>query len=54
MIFAKFGNDVGSSTKVMSISRGSDLGARDKALKRARVLITPTLGFSKEDKEGTF
>ena len=36
------------------MSRGSDQGARDQALKRARVLITPTLGFSKEDKEGTF
>ena len=29
VIFAKFGNDVGSSTRVMSMSRGSDWGARD-------------------------
>ena len=29
VIFAKFGNDVGSSTRVMSMIRGSDWGARD-------------------------
>ena len=33
---------------------GSNLEARDQAPKRAKVLVTPILGFSKEDKEGTF
>ena len=51
VIFVKPGNDVGSGTRVMSVGRGSDLKARDQALKRARVLATPTLGFSEEDKE---
>ena len=45
VIFAKPGNDVGSSTRVMSVGGGSDLEARDQAPKRARVLVSFTLGF---------
>ena len=54
MIFAKPGSDVGASSRVMSMVKGPNVEARDQALKRARVMVTPVLGFSEEDKEGTF
>ena len=54
MIFAKLGNGGGLGTRVMSVGRGCDLETGDQAPKRARVMVTPTLGFSEEDKEGTF
>ena len=53
MIFAKLGIDVGLSTRVMFVGEGFDFEASDQAPKRARVMVTPTLGFSEEDKEGT-
>ena len=37
----------------MSVGGGCDLKADDQAPKSARVMLTPTLGFFEEDKEGT-
>lgn len=37
----------------MSVSGRCDFKADDWAPKRARLMVTPTLGFSEEDKEGT-
>ena len=54
LIFARLGSDVRASFKVMSVGGGPDLGARNQAPKRNRVMVPPTMGFSKEDKEGTF
>ena len=53
VIFAKPGTDMGLSTRVMFVGEGFDFEASDQAPKRARVMVTPTLGFSEEDKEGT-
>ena len=53
MIFAKPGNNGRSSTKVISVGGGYDLKAGDQTPKRARVMVTPTQGFSEEDKKGT-
>lgn len=54
VIFAKPGSDVEACYKVMSVGGFPDLDARDQAPKRAKVMVTPILGFSEEDKEGTF
>ena len=53
VIFAKPGDSGGSSTRVMSIGVGYDLEAGDQASKKAKVMVTSTLGFSEEDKKGT-
>jgi len=53
VIFTKPGNNGSSGVGVMSVNRGCDLEAGDWAPKRARLVVTPTLGFSREDKEGT-
>ena len=53
VIFAKPGNSRDSGVKVMFVSGGCDLEVSDWAPKRARLMVTPTLGFSEEDKEGT-
>ena len=53
VVFAKSGNSGGSSTRVMSVNGGYDLEAGDQASKRDRLMVTPTLGFFEEDKEGT-
>ena len=45
---------MGLSTRVMSVGGGFDLDAKDQAPKRARVLVTLTLGFFEENKEETF
>ena len=37
----------------MSMNGVCDLEVGDWAPKRARLMVTPTLGFSEEDKEGT-
>ena len=37
----------------MSVGIGCDMEANDLALKRERMMVTPTLGFSDEDKQGT-
>ena len=34
----------------MSIGMGYDIEADDQAPKRSRVIVTPNLGFSEEDK----
>ena len=39
-----------TSTTVMSVGIGCDMEADDQAPKRAKVTVTPTLGFSEEDK----
>ena len=52
MIFAKSENNGESSTMVMSVGGGCDLEVGDQAPKRAKVMVTPTLGFSEEDKKG--
>ena len=54
MIFTKPGDDVRASSKVMSVGEGFDLEAKDQAPKRARVMVTSSLGFSEEDKVRTF
>ena len=33
---------------------GFDSGDKSRAFKKAKLVATPTLGFSEEDKEGTF
>ena len=53
MIFAKLGNSGGSGTKVMFVNGVYDLEASDQVPKKAKLVVTPTLSFSKEDKEGT-
>ena len=53
VIFAKQGDSGASGTRVMSVGVGYDLEAGDQAPKRARVMVTPILGFSEEDNEGT-
>ena len=37
----------------MSVGIGCDMKANDLALKRERMMVTPTLGFFDEDKQGT-
>ena len=54
VIFAKPRGDGGVSSKVMSVVGGLDLEDRDQAPKQAKMMTTPTLGFSEDDKEGTF
>ena len=54
VIFAKPGNSGGLGAGVMSVNEGCDLEASDRAPKRARLVVTPTLGFSEKDKEETF
>ena len=54
VIFAKHRGDTGTYSGIMFVAMGPELGERDRALKKAKVVTTPTLGFSEEDKEGTF
>ena len=54
MIFVKSGSDARASSRVMSVVGSPDVEAKDQAPKRAKVMATPTLDFSEEDKEGTF
>ena len=53
MILAKLGNNGTSSTGVMFMSGGCDMEVGDQIPERVRVMVTPTLGFSEEDKQGT-
>ena len=50
VILARTGNNGTLGTGVMSVGRGCDMEASDQAPKRTRVMVTPTLGFSEEDK----
>ena len=54
MIFAKPRGDAGTCSGVMSVVVGLDSKYGSWASKKAKVGVTPTLGFSEEDKEGTF
>ena len=54
VIFARPRGDVGVSFRVIFVVGSPNFEARDQAPKRAKVMATLTLGFSKEDKEGTF
>lgn len=54
MIFVKPRGNVRASFRVMSVVGGPDLEDMDLSPKRAKVMATTTLGFSEEDKEGTF
>ena len=47
-------NNGTSGTEVMFVGGGCDMEANDQALKRTGLMVTPTLGFSEEDKQGTF
>ena len=53
VIFTKPRNSRGLATWVVFVSRGCDLGVGVQVPKKARLMVTPILGFSKEDKEGT-
>ena len=50
MILAIPGNNGTSGPRVMSIGVGYRMEADDQAPKRARVMVTTTLGFFEEDK----
>ena len=52
VIFTKPGSSEGSATGVRSISGGGDLVVGGQVSKKAKLMVTPTLGFSDEDKEG--
>ena len=54
VIFARPMGDVGTCSRVISMVRGFDLEDRNQAFKKTKMMVTPTLSFSKEDKEGTF
>ena len=53
VILARPWNNGTSGTGVMSAGVGCDMEADDQASKRVRVMVTLTLGFSEEDKQGT-
>ena len=54
VIFTKPRGVARTCSGVMSVAVGPNSGDRDQALKKAKVVTTPILGFSEEDKEGTF
>ena len=53
VILARPGGDDRASSRVMSMVGGSDLEARDQTHKRTRVMVPPSLSFSKDDKQRT-
>ena len=53
VIFARPKGDAGACSGVMSVVVGLDLEDGSWAPKKAKVGVTPTLGFLEEDKEGT-
>ena len=53
VIFAKPRGDAGTFSGVTSVVSGPDLENRSQACKKAKMVAMPTLGFSKENKEGT-
>ena len=52
VILTRLGNDIGVSSKAMSVVEGFNLEARNQIPKRGRV-VTHILSFLKEDKQGT-
>ena len=54
MIFARPMGDVGTCSRVISVVRGLDPEDRNQPFKKTKMMVTPTLSFSKEDKDGTF
>ena len=54
VIFAKPRGNARTCSGVMSMAMGPNSGDRDRTLKKAKVVAIPILGFSEEDKEGTF
>ena len=54
VIFTKPKGDVRTCSGFMSMAMGLNSGDRDRTFKKAKVVATPILGFSEEDKEGTF
>ena len=53
VIFAKPKGDAGTCLGVMSVVAGPGLEEMNWSLKKTKMVSTPTLGFSEEDKEGT-
>ena len=51
VILARLGNNGTLGTRVMSVGMGCDMEVDDRAPKRARVMVTPILGFSEKDKQ---
>ena len=54
VIFAKPRGNAGTCSRVMSMVSSPNLEDKSQACKKAKIVVMPTLGFSKEDKEGTF
>ena len=52
-IFTKPKGDTGTCLGVMSVVSCPNLEDRRQACKKAKMVAMPTLGFSKENKEGT-
>ena len=53
VILARPRSNVRVSSRIMSVVGGSDLEAKNQTPKRARVMVTLTMSFSEEDKQGT-
>ena len=54
VFFATPRGDASSCSGVMFVALNSELRDLSQMSKRAKVMAIPTLGFSEEDKEGTF
>ena len=54
VIFAKPRGNARTCSRVMFVVLSLDLEDRSQACKNAKMVVVPTLSFSKEDKEGTF
>ena len=54
MIFATLKGDVGLYSRVMSVASNSEQGNQAQVSKRAKLELSPTLGFLEEDKVRTF
>ena len=54
VIFATPSRDAGPSSKIISIASRLDLEEQVRESKKGKIEIQPTLGFSDEDKIGTF
>ena len=54
VIFATPQGNISSYSGVMSVASNLDVEDKAQVSKRAKMVVVPTLGFSEEDKEGTF